>query len=237
MAGVRGIEWDWDGALKSISRAVDLNPNAAGAHVSYGYILLSMGHHEEAQAHFEKALTLDPFDQGVHLWHGLFLYFQRRYDDAIAAAREALRLQGDYLAGLGLLNVNYHMKGMEKEATRTFGENFRIGTNNDLRVAAALDTCFGQKEYAEGMRCAADALAAIFPEANLLPIDIASVYAMAGEKQKAIEWLEKSFEARDALLPTIGLDPLFADLLGHDSRFQELLQTLKLPQPAARPPQ
>jgi serine/threonine protein kinase/Tfp pilus assembly protein PilF len=237
LAGVRGIEWDWDGALKSISRAVDLNPNAAGAHVSYGYILLSMGHHEEAQAHFEKALTLDPFDQGVHVWYGSFLYFQRRYDDAIAAAREALRLQGDYLAALGLLSVNYHMKGMEKEATKTFGENFRIGTNNDSRVAAAFDTCFGQREYAEGMRCAADALSAIFPEANILPIDIASVYAQAGEKEKAIEWLEKSFEARDASLPTIGLDPMFADLLGEDPRFQELLRTLHLPQPAARPPQ
>jgi tetratricopeptide (TPR) repeat protein len=231
LAGVRKLEWDWDGALKSISRAIDLNPNAAGAQVSYGFILLSMGHHEEAKAHFGKALTLNPIDPGVHVWHGAFLYYQRRYDDAIAAAQEALRLQGDNVAALGLLNVNYHMKGMEIEATRTFGENLRIGTDNDSRVAAAFDTCFGQRKYIERMRCAADALAAIFPEANILPIDIASVYALAGEEEKTIEWLEKSFEARDAIFPILGVDPLFTDLLGHNPRFQELLRKMKLPAP------
>jgi len=99
---------------------------------------------------------------------------------------------------------------------------------------AAFDTCFHQGEYTKGMRCAADALAAIFPEANILPTDLAFVYALAGEKEKAIEWAEKAFEARNYGVHFIGVDPLFADLLGQDSRFQQLLRKMNLPQAPER---
>ena len=51
---------------------------------------------------------------------------------------------------------------------------------------------------------------------------------MAGEKDKTIEWLEKGLEFHDPVLPYLGL-PAFADLLGDELRYQELLRKMNLP--------
>jgi len=60
--------------------------------------------------------------------------------------------------------------------------------------------------------------------------DIASFYAVAGEKDKALEWLEKAFKGRDQELPYIGCYPCYDDLRP-GPRFQGLLRRLKLPTP------
>jgi len=78
------------------------------------------------------------------------------------------------------------------------------------------------------MRRAAEALIARLPEVFCLPFDIASFYAAAGEKDKAVEWLEKGFEVRDPVMPYIGCYPGFDDL-HPDPRFQELLRQMRLP--------
>lgn len=163
----------------------------------------------------------------VHGMRALSLHEQRRYDEAIAAAREPQRLLEDHILVLYLLQAAHHMKGMEKEAIKALMDGFRVATRDDPRVNAAFDKCSGQERYAEGMRCVAAAFAVI-PETNILPVDVAMTYAMAGEKEKALEWLEKGLEARHCAMLYIGVGPVWDDLRP-DPRFQELLRKMKLP--------
>jgi hypothetical protein len=51
----------------------------------------------------------------------------------------------------------------------------------------------------------------------------------AGEKELALEWLEKGFEMRDPNMPYISVPPAF-DSLRDDPRFQDLLRRMNLPQ-------
>jgi hypothetical protein len=51
---------------------------------------------------------------------------------------------------------------------------------------------------------------------------------MAGNKEKALEWLEKGYELRDPLTPYIGR-PFFTSLLLKEPRYQELLRKLNIP--------
>ena len=57
--------------------------------------------------------------------------------------------------------------------------------------------------------------------------NLASIYLFAGEKARALEWLEKAFEVRDAALPYLGL-PIY-DPVRADPRFQDLLRRMNLP--------
>ena len=59
------------------------------------------------------------------------------------------------------------------------------------------------------------------------PWDIAETYAMAGENDKAIKWLQKAFEVHDPDLPYL-LMPIF-DNLREDPRFQEIARKMNLP--------
>ena len=57
---------------------------------------------------------------------------------------------------------------------------------------------------------------------------IAEIYAWRGEKDKAFEWLERSYRHHDAGLTYLSYDRWLASLRG-DPRFNVLLQKLKLP--------
>ncbi len=78
------------------------------------------------------------------------------------------------------------------------------------------------------MKRGAEFLIARLPEVYCLPSDIGTFYAMAGEKHKAIEWLEKGLEVHDPVLPYLGY-PLFVDLLRGNPRFKDLLRKMNLP--------
>ena len=80
------------------------------------------------------------------------------------------------------------------------------------------------------MKSMADVPGGGLPEVFALPSDIALCYALAGEKEKAIKWLEKGLNPHDPVLPYIGCYRCYDDLHA-DPRFQELLRKMKLPLP------
>jgi serine/threonine protein kinase len=221
------LEWDWDGAQASWRRALVLNPNAATAQSLYSHFLAIMGHGEEALAHSKRSVELDPFNPLFQAFHAQVLYMQRRYDEAITAVREAQRLQQDHpIATYSLMIITHGVKGMEKEALKAATAMVKI-IYNDSKIEAALDEGYARGGFADAMRQAAEALIARLPEAYSMPSDIAIFYAMAGAKEKVIEWLEKGFEVRDPALPYLRF-PCY-DIARPDPRFQELWRKMNLP--------
>jgi serine/threonine protein kinase/Tfp pilus assembly protein PilF len=221
------IDWDWDGAWESWRRAIEINPNVASAQGWYAHFLMIMGHGEEALIHSERAAVLDPFNPLVQCLHGFVLYSQRRYDEAIAVAREALRIQPDFPIAANLLLFTMHQKeGMDREALKAAKVLARV--TYGPKIETVLDEGYAQGGYAEAMKRGAEFLIGRLPEVFCLPSDIANFYTLAGEKDKAIEWLEKGLEVHDPMLPYLGY-PLFIDLLGDEPRYQDLLRKMNLP--------
>jgi hypothetical protein len=53
---------------------------------------------------------------------------------------------------------------------------------------------------------------------------------MAGENQKALEWLERAYEERDPIMAYVGLgDAYLKGGLRDEPRFQELLRKMNFP--------
>jgi hypothetical protein len=59
------------------------------------------------------------------------------------------------------------------------------------------------------------------------PLDFAFTYALLGDKEHTLEWLEKAYEARDPWL-YVKADPRL-DNLRADARFQSLIRRMGLP--------
>jgi len=63
---------------------------------------------------------------------------------------------------------------------------------------------------------------------NGLAYQIAQVYAVRGETDKAFEWLQIAFDNRDGGTLSLLIDPLLRDLRA-DPRYKSLLTKLGLP--------
>jgi hypothetical protein len=57
---------------------------------------------------------------------------------------------------------------------------------------------------------------------------IAKLFGRLGQKEQAMEWLEKAYEERSLVLDDLHADPDF-DRLRSDARFVELMKRIGLP--------
>jgi len=64
-------------------------------------------------------------------------------------------------------------------------------------------------------------------ERNVPPSHIAMLYNGLGERDKALEWLERGFEERDPKMVFLKVDPKW-DNLRNEPRFADLMRRLKL---------
>ena len=85
-------------------------------------------------------------------------------------------------------------------------------------------------QYIRGDRKAADAaLADLIANArDSLDYQIAQVYAVRGEKDKAFEWLQIAFDDHDGGMPSLLVDPLLRGLRD-DARYKNLVVKVGLP--------
>jgi len=217
-------DWDWAGAEPEWRRALELNPNAAQTHAFYSHFLANVGRIDEAAPHIELALKLDPFNALFHSLYASILMYSRRYDDALAAARTALAMQPDAPVALTNLEEALFAKGMRNEQLALQRE--RVA--DDPGRVAAFEQGLAEAGYEGVQRRLADFLAARYEQSGrVMAVDIAIKYISAGDKIRAIDWLEKAYEDRDPNLPYIG-KPVW-DSVRDDPRFQDLLRRMDFP--------
>ena len=100
-------------------------------------------------------------------------------------------------------------------------------------LAAALPTLYASSGFGAVKKFALQEQIRLLNEASkrdyISPIALATNYAVLGEKDKAFEWLEKAYEEHAPGLLDLDLDPDY-DSLRTDSRFQNLVRRIKLPQ-------
>ncbi len=98
----------------------------------------------------------------------------------------------------------------------------------DTEVVGALERGYAEAGYEAAMRSAAEILVARSRTAYVPSMRIANLFVHAGDKEKALEWLEKAFEAHDPHMPYIGALH-WSDSLRDDPRFQDLLRRMNFP--------
>jgi TolB-like protein/predicted Zn-dependent protease len=218
-------EWDLPGAGQEWERAVELNPAYADGLAMYSHYLAIMGRTDEAMAEIDRALSIDPFNVTIHSFRAVDLLLARRFDDAIAQARKALSMDPRNPVASSALVVALVAQGMTSEALPLIKDRFK-----DYGIPgfeAALDRGFAEAGFAGAMKRGAEALAAT--DIVGLRGEVADFYVLAGDLDRAMEWLERAYEARNPNLPYIGAGPWYEPLRS-DPRFQDLLRRMNLPE-------
>jgi tetratricopeptide (TPR) repeat protein len=220
-------DWDWTGAEMEFKRAIEINPNFPDARIYYSHLLSITGRPDDAMAEVKRVLELDPYNSLFQSLAAADFLLVHRYDDAIAQARNAQRTNADDPVAHNILQVCFFMKGMYEEAFAEWKAMWNIPLYGNRDIAEALDRGYAEAGFTGAMRHAAEAWAKVVYERGE-PWYLALAYVMAGDKERALEWLEKGFELHDANMAYLGF-PGF-DGLRSDPRFQDLVRYMKLPE-------
>jgi len=220
------FEWKWQEAEKEYRRALALNPNYATAHHWFSIFSERMGNFSLASQENVAAVRLDPLSPAFNMVTGIFLDNAHRHEEALLKIQEALELDPNYPQVHYMLGANYEFRGMCKES---FAEVVRgLQLDGYTKEAEAI-----QRGLAEGgCRGAAErdleALKDLARKEFVDPCDFARDYLRLGDKEHAIEWLEKAFREKSPSTQFLKVDPVW-DALRSDPRFQDLLRRMNFP--------
>jgi serine/threonine protein kinase/tetratricopeptide (TPR) repeat protein len=225
-------DWDWPGAQNDFQQALKLNPKYPTAHQWYASYLMQMGKFSLAKAEIEEAQKLDPLSPIISANNGLYSYYEHNYDDAIAKYKVTLRSDPDFWVARHYLALAYVQKGMHQEAIAELRKLIKARESGPVpdkvveaesEASASLGFAYGMAGKQAEARAIIDQLDALSKRRYVSPLYSAIVYAGLKENDKAIEYLNKAYEARHPGLVLIRIEPMF-DGLRSDDRFKQLIK-------------
>jgi predicted Zn-dependent protease len=212
-------DWDWKGAEQNLSEAVHLDPKLAAARHDYAWFLIAMRRFDEGVAEMRRAHELDPLSLRANVDIGWALLRAGRTDEAITHLRRILELEPEFVGVQHCLEVAYIAKGMYAEA-------FDFARRAVLRTGVTLDQI--PDAGASDPKLAFEAIWRWLLTRSTKPYALASWHAMLGNRDKAFEFLERAFDARDPMMVEVQADSAFQSLR-NDPRFADLLSRIGLP--------
>jgi TolB-like protein/Flp pilus assembly protein TadD len=219
-------DWDWAATEREAKRAIELNPNNADAHDLYGMYLVTLGRSEQAMTEFERAHELDPLSAGILADKVLWTWAGRRYDLAIENGRKAIQTEPSFAPSHAALALAYAQTGHFAEAIVEADTAHRL---DDSPLTASMRA----NVYAlAGRRTEAErALGEIREEMKRrysCSYEVATVYVLLGQKDRAFEWFQKAYDARSDCMVLLKMDPRL-DSIRSDPRYQELVRRVGFP--------
>jgi TolB-like protein/DNA-binding winged helix-turn-helix (wHTH) protein/Tfp pilus assembly protein PilF len=217
-------DWDWQGAEQEFKRAMELNPSLAGAHHDYGWLLIARERFDEGLAEVKRAQELDPLSPQANVDVGWACIQARRYDEAIAQSRRTMELEPNFAESWGCLMRAYQYKGMLAEALAE-AQSIMTRSGASREELAAIhqgDAASGMRSVEQWMLNRAKKAAA---RGYVSAYQRATRHAALGEKELALEWLDKAYTDRDPMMALLNTDPAY-DRLRPEPRFGYLLRLI-----------
>jgi TolB-like protein len=219
------LERDWKGADYDLRRATALSPNDSTTESRYAIFLSMVGRPDEAVRHMQRALALDPLSFFNVRLMGSVLYWSRRYDESLEYLQKAREIEPELAVVITGWEVDdYQMKGMLEQAVAT--DLHSLDVKDPKKWHDVLEEAYrrgGREAYWKSR---------IKSTRNNTPgpcalTDPARIEIFAGEKDHALEDLNRALEAGCFWLSALKAEPIF-DVLKDDPRYKQMLRKVKL---------
>ena len=220
-------DWDWSGAEKEFNRVVERNPAYATGHLIYGDLLTAMGRFKEGMAETEKAQELDPLSMIINAGVGWCFYFARQYDKAIEQLRKALEMDQHFVPGHAWLGGAYLQQGLFSEGITELRAASEISGGSHLYIALLAHAYGVAGDKAQAQKILGQ-LKDQSARSYVSSYSIGEVCLGLGDRNQALDWLEKAYEERARALVMLKVEPK-VDPLRSDPRFQDLICRMNFP--------
>ena len=229
LATIKGTyDWNRQDAEQAHQRAVELSPNVERTHRYYALSLMFRGRFDEALIQINRALEIEPLSVVVNRDKAQILCLSRQYDRAIEQCQKTLDLDPNFSFALSWLGRSFELKGDYDQAVAAYLKRDAVLGSNPEEVAALRTayTVSGWKGYWQTQLALLQKQMKQEAQRNIYsdPYPLVQIYARLGEKERAFEWLEKSYAERRSLI-YVKVDPLL-DGLRSNPRFTDLLRRI-----------
>lgn len=223
------MEWDWTRAKRRLSRAIELNSNSADAYRMYAHVLSNSGAHAEAEQAIAKAQQLDPLSAMITAMRAQFRIFAGSYQEARAHAEKSIAIDPEFWIPHVVMGKVEERLGNAQSAIKSLDHAYRLsrGNTEPLSIKGYVLARMGRRAEAEQVRRELEqgGLSRFVP-----PYNIALVCAGLGDREAALQWLERAYAARDVHMAFLPVDPKWAELRGWEA-FESLQRRRKFAQP------
>jgi TolB-like protein/AraC-like DNA-binding protein len=209
-------EWKWEDGRKEFLRAIELNPNSPVAQMNYASFLKAIRQFSEARKHLELAIQLNPTKLSMLNTSANLYLMDGNYEKAIKECQNILELdstyypvywtlleihlrKGDEIKALEFLQLAYNVLPEDKKFAKEFA-----GIYKNLGMKGVLNFLVNLEDPATGL------------------MSLSRLYMKLGEKEKAMDCLEKVFEKQMVVISDINGRTEY-DSLRNNQRFKSLL--------------
>ena len=217
-------EWDWDGVLRELRRAIKLNPNHETAHRWLSAFLAGIGRREEALPIAERAVVLDPLSVLPRMNLGILHYLSDDHVAAEAEFRRVVEMQPTFLRGYTFLGSVLSLQGRHEEAARTLEWLVERGKRAPIYMWT-----LGVGYALAGRLDEARAILDSINRSGFPGLYRAMAHEALGERAAVVPALEQGLVERSDWMYSLGTQPLLKNLRG-DVEFEAVVAKLRLPQ-------
>jgi len=221
-------EWNWDKALRSTEKAIELNPSYASA-----YHTLAIWHtiHERFDKAIEavrKSIRLDPFNPAGNYCYSAVLLFSGHIKESSAQLDKLFEISPHFPDALALKGLTYQLLGEYENAMKLLMEVQKIPGFESVTNGYLGSLFMEMNQPAEAEECL-EKLLTIEKTVNgqNVAFSIASIYAQMDKRDEMFHFLNKSVENKDNSVTYILVYPSFKKY-HQDPRFAEIVKKIGL---------
>jgi serine/threonine-protein kinase len=188
------FDWNWTQAESEYRRALELNPSLAEAQLGYSDYLATLGRFDESIGHIQQAYRIDPLaveSRAEALWTH---YFSGRMQDTIEQARKTIELEPRAGLPYAMLALAYADLGQKEDAIRA--ADMVIDRSDSPSVVATAASALARAGQRDKARQLLDQSLSMAKDRYICRFIVAGVYVDLGEKDKALESLERGYRER-----------------------------------------
>ena len=182
---------------------------------------------DEAIAEGKRAQELDPFSLIINADLGFDYIYARQYDKAIEQLRKTIEMDQSFYYAHRQLGEAYELQGSFPEAIAEYQEARRL--SDDPALLAWLGHTYAASGKRDDALKTLDQLTVIARQRYVSEYGWAIIYAGLGDKDQALQWLEKGYQERANKMAFLHIEPFF-DNLRSDPRFVELVRRVGVSQ-------
>lgn len=219
---------DMRNAIRAFQRANALQPDDPDTLVTLGYAYVHVARNADALALFERAIELDPLTPLTQCMPGFVAHLEGRFADAVEPYRVFHRID----PGSPFAAVLY---GWMLVWNREFEEALTVLDAAAARFPGTVFESWARStahavrgEFTEAVGAITPAFEAAARSTEMFARALTHCYALAGDKEKALAWLEHAVDLGMLNYPFLAEHDWFLDGVRDEPQFRTLLERVRV---------
>jgi serine/threonine-protein kinase len=217
-------DFDWTGAEEEFKLALELSPGSADTYDHYGWLCSALERYEEAIAMVNRAQELDPLAHRSD--PAAALLRAGRYEEAVRTASRMIEFDPGFPRSHSALAWAYLKLGLPDKGLAELEKAVSLAPA-DTMLLAQLGQAYATVGRVEQAREVLRQLEELSRQRYVSPYHMAYIHTGFGDRERAIDYLERAYEERAGGVWGIKTSFLFTSLRSHP-RFIALLKKMNL---------